>query len=157
MADFDLTARRNSSISSAALQRVFCLISLVIAVIALGFALVGAWPVLAFFGLELALLYGAFRHAGLHAGDFERIAVIGDKVLVDVRDGLREAHYEFNRCWAQVVPRCDAPGRVRRLALRSHGREVEFGRHLTEEARLALARELRRRMGGRQRVSLGGA
>lgn len=149
MADFDLTARRNNSITSAGLQRVLCLISLVIAVIALGFTLVGAWPILVFSGLELALLCGAFRFAGLHAEDFERVAVIGDKVLVDARDGVREAHFEFNRCWAQVVVRCDAPGRACRLALRSHGREVEFGRHLTDEGRLALAHELRRRIGVR--------
>lgn len=149
MADFDLTARRNNSISNAGLQRVFWLISLVIAAISLGFALVGAWPVLVFSGLELVLLCAAFRYAGLHAGDFERVAVVGDKVLVEARDGGCEAHYEFNRCWAQVVVRWDAPGRACRLALRSHGREVEFGRHLTEEGRLAVARELRRRIGGR--------
>lgn len=149
MADFDLTARRNNSISNAGLHRVFCLIFSVIVVISLGFALVGAWPVLVFSGLELALLCAAFRHAGLHAGDFERVVVAGDKVLVDARDGGREAHYEFNRCWAQVIVRWDAPGRACRVALRSHGREVEFGRHLTEEGRLAVARELRRRVGGR--------
>ncbi|HEX6828152.1 MAG TPA: DUF2244 domain-containing protein [Burkholderiales bacterium] len=149
MAEFDLTARRNNSLSSAGLQRVFCLISLVVALIALGFTLAGAWPVLVFSGLELVLLCVAFRCAGLHSGDFERVVVIGDKILVDARNGAREAHYEFNRYWAQVVVSWDVSGRACRVALRSHGREVEFGRHLTDEGRLEVARELRRRVGGR--------
>jgi uncharacterized membrane protein len=36
-----------------------------------------------------------------------------------------------------------------RRALRSHGREIAFGRHLTGEQRLAIARALRERLRSR--------
>jgi uncharacterized membrane protein len=39
-----------------------------------------------------------------------------------------------------------ASGDGSRLALRSHGRELEIGRYLNDEQRLDLARALRRRL-----------
>ena len=52
------------------------------------------------------------------------------------------AHFELNRCWAQVV--CEHEGA--RLALRSHGRRIEVGRHLCDEQRLEMARGLAREL-----------
>lgn len=54
----------------------------------------------------------------------------------------RVSRYELNRHWAQVVVhREGVTGRVS-LGLRSHGKEVEFGTHLTEEQREAAVRAL---------------
>ena len=57
----------------------------------------------------------------------------------------RVERFEFNRYWAQLVVR--EPVARPRLALRSHGREVEFGRYLTDRQRLELARVLESRLG----------
>jgi uncharacterized membrane protein len=65
-------------------------------------------------------------------------------VAVEVREGVRVDRLELNRYWAKIV--CDA--QCSRLALRSHGREIEVGRHLCEEQRLEMARDLRRELHG---------
>jgi uncharacterized membrane protein len=48
----------------------------------------------------------------------------------------------FSRYWARVVV---SPGGAR-LALRSHGRELEIGCNLSDEQRLELAQALQRRL-----------
>jgi len=140
-AHFVLTARRNNSLSSSGRLLVFGFILAVSLGIALAFAWVlGAWLILPFTGVEMLVLYLAFRHVELHSGDYERVAIEGDKLNVEVLDGGRMSRRELNRGWAQVV--CAADGRD--LALRSHGSEFRIGRHITEEQRLAMARNLRR-------------
>jgi uncharacterized membrane protein len=142
-ADYVYTARRNNSLSSAGRRLVFAFILTVSFGIAVGFSVVfGAWPIMPFAGIEMAVLYVAFRYVDRHAGDYERITIRGDSVAVEVREGTDVAHFELNRCWAQVV--CEQEGA--RLALRSHGREIEVGRHLCDEQRLEMARGLAREL-----------
>jgi uncharacterized membrane protein len=142
-AGFSRVARRNSSLSSNGRLLVFAFIFAVSIGIALGFALLGAWLILPFAGLEMLVLYLAFRYIDRRAGDFERIAIAGDRVEVEIREAGRLERYELNRCWARLV----GAGRER-LALRSHGREIEIGRHLNAEQRLALGREIGRHLRG---------
>jgi uncharacterized membrane protein len=102
----------------------------------------GAWPILPFAGMEMGVLYFAFRYIDRHAGDYERITIKGGSVAIEVHEGGNVTRLELNRHWAHVVS--DANGG--RIALRSHGREIEVGRHLCEEQRLEWARELRREL-----------
>ena len=112
--------------------------------IACAFAAAGAWLILPFAGIEMLVLLAAFRYVDRHAADYERIAIDGDKVQVEICEVGRARSHEFNRCWAQLVASRDGG----RLALRSHGREVEIGRHRNDDQRLALARELGRQLRG---------
>lgn len=141
---FSRVARRNNSLSSTGRLLVFAFIFAVSIGIAAGFALLGAWLILPFAGLEMLVLYLAFRHVDRRAGDFERIAIAGDRVEIEICEAGRSRSYEFNRCWAQLVG-----GEGERLALRSHGREVEIGRYLDDEERFALGREIGRHLRGR--------
>jgi uncharacterized membrane protein len=142
-AEYVYTARRNNSLSSSGRILVFGFILAVSLGIAAGFSLIlGAWPILPYAGVEMALLYCAFRYIDRHAADYERITIRDGRVGVEVHDGARITRLELSRYWAKVV--CDAEGS--RLALRSHGREIEIGRHLCEEQRLAMARELVREL-----------
>ena len=144
-AEYVFTARRNNSLSSSGRLLVFGFILTVSLGIAAGLSLtLGAWPILPFAGLEMALLYCAFRYVERHAGDYERITIRDCSVAIDVHEGPNVTRLELNRYWARVV--CDAGGS--RLALRSHGREIEVGRHLCEEKRLEWASELRRELRG---------
>jgi uncharacterized membrane protein len=144
--EFLLIARRNNSLSSAARAVVLgSLVALSLA-ISLAFAVQGAWLVLPFAGAEMFVLFLAFRFIERHAGDFESIAIKDDRVLVERWETGRVSRYEFNRYWAQVVVSHSASAGKSILALRSHGREVEFGQHLTEEQRDALARRLRQQL-----------
>ena len=142
-AEYVYVARRNNSLSSSARLIVFGFILAVSLGIAAAFSLIfGAWPILPFAGLEMAVLYLAFRYVDAHAGDYERITIRSDAVAVEVYDGADVKRFEFNRCWAQVV--CEGDGA--RLALRSHGRDVQVGRHLRDEQRREMARELAREL-----------
>jgi uncharacterized membrane protein len=61
---------------------------------------------------------------------------------VEVHEGRKVTRLEMNRCWARVV--CARDGS--RLALRSHGREIEVGRNLCNAERADMARELAREL-----------
>jgi uncharacterized membrane protein len=138
-------ARRNNSLSSIGRRFVFGFILTVSLGIAVAFSLVfGAWPIMPFAGIEMVVLYLAFRCIDRHADDYERITIRGDSVAVEIREGSRVTRHELNRCWAQVV--CEPGGA--RLALRSHGREVALGRHANDEQRVGVARELARELKG---------
>jgi uncharacterized membrane protein len=132
-ADYVYTARRNNSLSSSGRLFVFSFILTVSLGIALAFSLLlGAWPILPFAGLDM----------DRHAGDDERITIQGDNVAVEVQEGRHVTRLELNRYWARVV--CDADGG--RLALRSHGREIEVGKYLCAGERADMARELAREL-----------
>jgi uncharacterized membrane protein len=143
-AGIPLLARRNNSLSSAGRQLVFAFLFTVSIGIAIAFAAIGAWLVLPFAGLEMLVLFAAFRYVDRHAADYERIEIDGDRVSIELFEVGRAQRHEFNRCWAQLVVSRDGG----RLALRSHGREVEVGRHRDAEQRKALARELGRQLRG---------
>ncbi len=143
-ADYEFVAQRNNSLSRSDRQRVFCYVFGASILIALAFTAFGAWPVLPFAGLEMGGLYAAFKCVDRHAADYEYLEINGDRVRIEIREGADVRRVDLNRHWAQVVVDDDR-GRPR-LALRSHGREVEFGRHLTHQERERVARELRRQL-----------
>jgi uncharacterized membrane protein len=142
--DYLLVARRNNSLSRSERRAVLCFIGAVSLAIALGFAAFGAWLVLPFAGLEILVLYLAFRVIDKHAEDYECLKIDGDRVRVEVVEGGRVRRMEFDRHWAQVVLRESAGSHS--LAVRSHGREIELGRHLTDTERARIGRELRRHL-----------
>jgi uncharacterized membrane protein len=141
---FSLTVKRNCSISPRALAVLLALTAGLAFTIGIGFALFGAWPILPFAGLEIAALAAAFYLNGRHATDYERIAFEEGCLLVEVRDGERVTTHRFNPLWVQL----DVSGTPRQVhvALRSHGRELEIGRHLDASGRERLAQAVRGRL-----------
>jgi uncharacterized membrane protein len=137
---YSLIARRNCSLQGAGRWRAFWLVALVSGLIAVAFASIGAWPILPFIGLELIALHVAFRRFARAAGDYEQVTIQGDRLVVEAQTRGRLRRFESNRYWTQVVVRKDV--RSCQVALRSHGREIEFGTLLDEGARLAAARRL---------------
>ena len=121
--------------------------SLIVAVV---FAALGAWLILPFAGLEAMALYLAFDWGVRHSDDSEALVIRGDAVMLAVRENASTQHYEFNRVWAKLVveQRARIVNSVHsvRLALRSHGKEVEVGRYLDDGRRQRLARELKARL-----------
>jgi uncharacterized membrane protein len=121
--------------------------SLIVAVV---FAALGAWLILPFAGLEAMALYLAFDWVVRHSDDSESLAIRGDAVMLAVRENASTRHYEFNRVWVKlVVERRAHSTQSVRLALRSHGKEVEVGRYLDDGGRQRLARELKARLARR--------
>lgn len=142
--EYSCVARRNNSLSHRGRNLVFAFIFAVSVGIAVAFAALGAWLILPFAGLEMLVLYVAFRIIERRATDYERIAIDGDQVNVEIREIGQARHHAFHRYWAQLVMRRDGE----HLALRSHGREIEIGRHRNDEQRRALARELAHQLRG---------
>jgi len=141
-AEFSMVARRNNSLTSAGRYHVFVFVFAVSVGIAVAFATLGAWPILPFAGLEMLALFLAFREIGRHAHDYERIAIADDRVRVEWCEIGQRRNRELSRYWAQVMASRDG----RRLALRSHGRELAIGRHRSDEQRLELANDLAREL-----------
>jgi uncharacterized membrane protein len=89
----------------------------------------------------------AFYYINCHAADYESITIEGDQLAVEKRDYKNTSQIVFHRYWARVLLR-DLPSGDQSLLLRSHGKEVEFGRHfMNNDQRLALAQQLKRRVG----------
>lgn len=143
----DLTFKRNCSISPQDLLRVLVFAMCVSLGIALAFAYFGAWPVLPFAGIEMLALATAFYLNGRHAADYERVALAAGRFLVEASDAGRIERREFDPQWLRLDER--RLGCELHLVLRSHGNEIEIGRHLDTERRASLAARLRRTLSNR--------
>ncbi|MFO1362918.1 MAG: DUF2244 domain-containing protein [Burkholderiales bacterium] len=143
-AGFSLTTRRNCSLPPHALAWLLAFTACFSFAIGFGFAAVGAWPVLPFVGLEVLALASAFCVHALHAADYERIVVRHGAMRVEVREAGRVRVHDFHPGWVRVCAQ-RAEGSMR-VGVRSHGRELEIGRHLDAPARGLLAAELASRL-----------
>jgi uncharacterized membrane protein len=146
-----IIARPNNSLTPRASVKVLAAIAAVILLVGFGFASIGAWLVLPFAGLELVAFAYAFNHMYLHSGDFDSITIESDKVVVEKRNYKELTTTVFQRHWAQVNVRgvASVGGVIGKsgLFIRSHGKEVEFGRNfINDEQRAVLARELKQKL-----------
>lgn len=145
---YSVTARPNASLTPAGSLCVIAVISLLTLALAIPLTFIGAWPVLIFALLELYALYCGFNQFLRHAWDYERLTIDGDKVMIVQHELGHDLQVELNSYWSRVVMECDPDGSCRRLALVSHGHEVEFGRHMNGDERLQLGRQLMPRFSG---------
>ena len=147
LVDYRIIARPNCSLSPKGRVGVVALIASFSLAVAVGFSLAGAWLVLPFAGLELLAVACAFYYINCHAEDYESITIDGDRLALEKRDYKNTSQIVFHRYWARVLLR-ELPGGEQSLLLRSHGKEVEFGRHfMNNDQRLALALQLKKRIG----------
>lgn len=99
------------------------------------FLLMGAWPVMGFFGLDVALIYGAFRLNYRAGRMYETVELTPETLVVTrVHPSGRQESFDFNPYWVRVRLAPTPQGRTD-LRLTSHGREFAFARFLTEEER----------------------
>jgi uncharacterized membrane protein len=137
--------KRNCSASPMQLAAVFG--SLVAVSFAFGatFAALGLWMVLPFVGLELAAVAAAFLFYGRHATDGERIELARGRLTFERVEAERRRRWDFDpeRVRIEVEQRGEGMGARVRVCLASSGERVEIGRHLLDEKRAALARDLR--------------
>jgi uncharacterized membrane protein len=107
------------------------------------FYLAGAWPVLGFFGLDVALVYIAFRLNYRSGRLREEIELTADHFsLRRVHPSGREVHFRCNPYWARVSLREWPDGRTD-LRVIAQGRELMFGRFLNDDERRDFAAALR--------------
>ena len=112
-------------------------------VMGLVFYRIGAWPVGAFCGLDVAILYLAFR-LNYRTGRLSETVEIGsDRLTVTrIHPGGRRERFDFNPYWARV--RLDElPDGRTELRLAAQGRELAFARFLGDDEKRELADVLR--------------
>src|SRR5262249_51091346 len=139
-----VVSRWNLSLPKSARWRIFAGLAAISLALALAFAAAGAWMVLPYSVLELAVLALAFHFVERRAADWERLTVADDRVIVERASGGRYIRREWNRPWVRVELCERRFGRPTRLVLRSGRDECEFGDALLDHERHDVARELRR-------------
>lgn len=109
----------------------------------MAFLLMGAWPVCGFFGLDVGLIYLAFRLNFRDGRMYETIDVSPERLtLTRVDQHGHKDVVDFNPYWARVRLLQTAPDGRTTVSLAAEGREVTFGHFLTDEEREALAQGL---------------
>lgn len=107
------------------------------------FAMLGAWPVLGFFGLDVVLIWFAFQRNYRSGRQLEVIEIEDGKLTlthVDVRGQARST--ELIAAWVDVRLARAVDGRTA-IALASHGVVYPFGGFLTDDEKVELAPALR--------------
>ena len=137
-------SRPNRSLGIAARRWVLGAIAATTLGVAAGATAFGAWPVMPFAGLEVALVAFAFRVLREHDADYERLEVGDHEVRVEARDARCVTRFVAHRPWARVVMRERGARCTLRLAYA--GRTVPLGRLLSDEGRRQLAESLRGRL-----------
>jgi uncharacterized membrane protein len=140
---FDALLRPHRSLSPAGFRVLMAAAAVALAGVGGVFFVAGAWPVIGFCGLELALVYLFFR---LNFRDLTRCETIRlTEHELEVRriapDGAVTERVSLQPYWVQVSIR-NAPGRANRLVLSSHGRDLTVGAFLAPEEREDLAQAL---------------
>ena len=88
-AGLQVIVRPNRTLTLRGMTVLFAGLTVVVLTIGIGFTLAGAWPVLPFAGLELALVGAVLYRLFRHADDHDRIIVDRERVTVIRRRGRR--------------------------------------------------------------------
>lgn len=99
------------------------------------FYLLGAWPVVGFMGLDVALIYVAFRLNFRALRLYETVALTEDALTVTrVAPSGESQSWSFNPYWVRLrlEPRI---GRSSELSIASHGKRLVFASFLTDNER----------------------
>jgi uncharacterized membrane protein len=99
------------------------------------FYLIGAWPVVGFLGLDVALIYAAFRLNFRALRLYETVDLTTDTLTVTrVEPSGRARSWRFNPYWVRLSLE-ERIGRSTQLAIASHGRRLVFASFLTDDER----------------------
>src|SRR5437899_10206615 len=109
----------------------------------LAFLLMGAWPVLGFFGLDVLAIYWAFRVNFRHAEATEEIRVTPSELWVRrVSHRGHVVEWVLNPLWVRLDQKIHAEFGIERLYLVSRGRHVSVGSFLGPDEKASLAKAL---------------
>jgi len=139
---FEAVTSPPAGLSARGLRWVCGLAAAAAAVPSVAFALLGAWPILGFLGVEVVLVLGLLAlHRRWQSARIETVVLTGDRLRVLRRDRGREERAELEAYWARIA--LDAPGdRAPVLVATARGRSVEIGRYLAPEEKRALGEAL---------------
>jgi uncharacterized membrane protein len=138
---FDARLRPHRSLGPNGFRALMLGCCIVSTLYSLPFYLMGAWPVVGFLGLDVLLLYLAFRANFRAARAYELLRLTTLELLfarVSARGERRE--WRFNPVWVRLERVEDEEFGTRRLALVSRGRSIEIGGFLGPDQKTELAK-----------------
>lgn len=119
-------------------------VSLISFGVGLMFFLMGAWPVMGFMGLDVLLIYVAFRINFRALRVYETVDLTQDSLtLTRIAPNGRARVWSFNPYWVRLNLK-ERVGRMSELALTSHGERLVFGGFLTDPEREDFAAALKK-------------
>lgn len=140
---FDAILRPHRSLSPRGFVVMMIAVSVIGFIAGMAFVLNGAWPVVGFFGLDIVLIYGAFR-INYHSGRMYETVRLTERSLVvrRVSPNGKVQNWRFQPYWLQVNLE-DPPRHDSALTISSHGKSLTIGDFLTPGERLEFAAALR--------------
>ncbi|HEY8099526.1 MAG TPA: DUF2244 domain-containing protein [Burkholderiaceae bacterium] len=137
--------KRNCSLSPRQAALAFsapCILAFVVAGI---FTLHGAWYVLAYAILEVAIVAVAFIQYARHATDHEHIVLMDGCLLIERVEAEQVQRIQLDPYWTRIT----LPSRAEDLIkLEAKGVRIEVGRFVTKSKRRRVAKELRNELRG---------
>ncbi len=142
---WSVTLTPHRSLEGPAFKVLMAVVILINLVMAIFFVKLGAWPVFPFLGLDVVLLWFAFKVNAKAAQCSEKIVIHGEDVrLLKEMQGTPPLEMSFNRRWLKVKLEYDeARELVGRLFLISRGQMTEIASFLGADERESLAKALK--------------
>lgn len=137
-------------------ERGFLIVMTIVATVSFAagmlFVFLGAWPVMGFFGLDVLLIFWAFR-ANYRSGEaYEHITVTPSSLRVrKVTHRGQAQEWLLNPLWVRLERHAIEDFGLQRLALVSHGRELTVASFLGPDERESFARALAQALGEARR------
>lgn len=131
------------SLSRAGFIALMAFVSIVSFAAGVAFLMMGAWPVLGFFGLDVLIIYWAFRINFRHAQATEEISVTPSELRV--RRTSHRGHtveWVLNPLWVQLDKKTHEEFGIERLYLVSRGRRVSIASFLGPDEKASFAKSL---------------
>ena len=136
-----LTPHRSLNRTGFVVLMVF--VSVVSFVAGVAFLMMGAWPVLGFFGLDVLVIYWAFKVNFRTAQAREEISVTPSELRVRrISHRGHAAEWVLNPLWVRLDQQVHQEYGVERLYLVSGGRHVAIGRFLGPDEKASFAKAL---------------
>lgn len=136
---FKATLTPHRSLSQRGFLIVMAAIGSISFIAGLAFLLMGAWPVLGFFGLDVVLIYWAFKRNYRDGRAAELIEVSPHQVvLTRIDPGGRETAVDFNTYWVRTSLERRSDGRTY-LNLVARDRKARIADFLSEDERREFA------------------
>jgi uncharacterized membrane protein len=116
------------------------------------FLLIGAWPVFGFFGLDVVLVYWAFRANYRAAAAYEEVVVTASELRVrKVSHRGQVSEWALNPLWARLEYESDEEFGLQRLYLVSRGRKLPIASFLPPQEKESFAAALAAAIGEAKR------
>lgn len=107
------------------------------------FLMMGAWPVFGFFGLDLLLVYWAFRANFRHARATEEITITHSEIRVTrVSHRGHAVAWTLNPLWVQIDKKTHEEFGIEKIYLVSRGRRLSIGAFLGADEKASFAKAL---------------